>query len=487
MHCTQRRNKENPPMSPDVPARPSLPPGPFPPDATQTAADLLGQVIAARDLDNPRCTPPAWLWHGYLGPGKVTLLTSQWKSGKTTLLSLLLARMQQGGLLAGLPVAAGKAFVISEESEAHWRPRFDRLGIHDDVHLLCRPFTVQPSMAQWLALLDTAQAMHQRHGSGLVVLDSFAAFLPPHSENNAGALLECMMPLQRLVTAGMSVFLLHHPRKGRTLAGQSARGSGALSGFVDILMEMGYYADPDDQDRRRRLLAFSRYDETPRHLLIELQPDGTDYSVRQTGPEAAGESWQGALSVLTEANSRLTRQEILHLWPAGTSKPEATTLWRCLNRMVAQGVVRQDGTGRPRAPFRYWLPEREAFLPPENRDAASLLQAWHDRCVADAVACLAGRTESLPSAASNALPEEPPVPAAIPGPATPAPEPLPLPVPETLAGTSPAPDHVPSPLAQPPTAPTAVRLPFPFDQMHPADVPEEVWRRARIEAEKRTS
>jgi hypothetical protein len=37
----------------------------------------------------------------------------------------------------------------------------------------------------------------------------------------------------------MSVLLVHHPRKGKTLAGQAARGSGALPSFVDILIEMG--------------------------------------------------------------------------------------------------------------------------------------------------------------------------------------------------------------------------------------------------------
>jgi hypothetical protein len=35
--------------------------------------------------------PVPWLWQGYLIPGAVTLLTSQWKSGKTTLVSVLLA------------------------------------------------------------------------------------------------------------------------------------------------------------------------------------------------------------------------------------------------------------------------------------------------------------------------------------------------------------------------------------------------------------
>jgi hypothetical protein len=60
-------------------------------------------VVAARDLDQQPFTPPTRLWHGYLGPGKVTLLTSQWKSGKTTLFSLLLAGRSSGCPAAGRP------------------------------------------------------------------------------------------------------------------------------------------------------------------------------------------------------------------------------------------------------------------------------------------------------------------------------------------------------------------------------------------------
>src|SRR5688500_8547493 len=46
-----------------------------------------------------------WLWPGYLARGAVTLLTSQWKTGKTTLVSVLIAKMAQGGELAGQTVA----------------------------------------------------------------------------------------------------------------------------------------------------------------------------------------------------------------------------------------------------------------------------------------------------------------------------------------------------------------------------------------------
>jgi hypothetical protein len=204
MQRMQRCNEELSSMSPDTPALSPL-----------SAADLLARGVAARDLDKHRCTPLKWLCHGYLGPGKVTLLTSQWKAGKTTLLSLLLARLHQGGQLAGLSVAPARAFVISEESEADWRPRFAHLGIRDNVDLLCRPFTARPSMDEWLALIDTALAMHHRQGSDLVVIDSLGYFLPAHSENSASALLECLTPLHRLSTAGMSMCLPHHPARAK--------------------------------------------------------------------------------------------------------------------------------------------------------------------------------------------------------------------------------------------------------------------------------
>src|SRR5262245_20330285 len=86
-----------------------------------------------------------WLWEGYLAPGTGTLLTSQWKSGKTTLVTVLLDRLGSGGELAGLPLTAGKALVISEESAIHWERRCDRFAFGDHVCWLCRPFKGKPS------------------------------------------------------------------------------------------------------------------------------------------------------------------------------------------------------------------------------------------------------------------------------------------------------------------------------------------------------
>jgi len=96
---------------------PSAPRGsPTPPtlstDGVQTGPTLLWGS-AALQAGTPRDMP--WLWHGYLAPGALTLLTSQWKSGKTTLVSILLAKLRTGGELAGLALAPGRAVIVSEE------------------------------------------------------------------------------------------------------------------------------------------------------------------------------------------------------------------------------------------------------------------------------------------------------------------------------------------------------------------------------------
>src|SRR5262249_13197903 len=108
-----------------------------------------------------------------------------------------------------------------------------------------------------------------RPGNTLVL----AAFLPGSDENHAPSVLEALAPLRRLTSAGMAV-LLHHPRKAGGTDGRAARGSGALCGFADVLIEMGWRRAAGPTSRARRLRAWSRYRGAPPDLLIELNAEG---------------------------------------------------------------------------------------------------------------------------------------------------------------------------------------------------------------------
>jgi hypothetical protein len=100
-------------------------------------------------LDNPDETPDEeWIWDGFLARGNITLLTSLWKSGKTTLLAGLLRQLGTAGELLGRPCISARAVIVSEESRTHWRTRQRVMPMGPHARLLARPFLTRPTIEQ---------------------------------------------------------------------------------------------------------------------------------------------------------------------------------------------------------------------------------------------------------------------------------------------------------------------------------------------------
>jgi hypothetical protein len=387
------------------------------------------------DCEHAPDVPIDWIWTGLVAPGQVTLLTGLWKTGKTTLLAHLLSHRHSGTPLLDLAVRPGLTAVVTEEPAALWRPRCRKLGIGPNVCFFHRPFAARPTPAEFAALLAHLLDLKTRRGIDLVVFDPLARFLPIRCENSAEAMQEALEPLRRLTNQGLATLLCHHPSKGHCTPGQAARGSGALPAFADILLELHPFVIGVPADRRRLLFGFSRHEETPPGLLIELNPDGTAYRILPE--ERSGDFpdyWPLLQMVLSEAPCPLTRAQIRDLWGDDPPRPPMRTLWTWLNTACAENLVARSGTGRANDPFRYWLPAR--------------MPAW----LADPFWCRlhgiarpddgdATETESLaPSAATLPPAESPPAepPAAI-GEETPDPAPVvkPVPAPPSDDGSSP--------------------------------------------------
>jgi hypothetical protein len=67
------------------------------------SATLLPEAQSYTELENAGNELAGWLWQGFIAFGSISLLTSRWKMGKTTRLSVLLSRLRTGGELAGCP------------------------------------------------------------------------------------------------------------------------------------------------------------------------------------------------------------------------------------------------------------------------------------------------------------------------------------------------------------------------------------------------
>jgi len=190
-------------------------------------------------------------WHGYLARGSLALLTSLWKAGKTTLLTGLLQRLGAGGEFLGQACVPARALVVSEEPRELWADRLRTMPIGPHARLLPRPFLTRPTSEEWRDLIEYSLKQRAADELDLFVVDTLASFLPGRSESDAGTLLEMLQPLQRLAAAGVAVFVLHHPRKKASDEGSSARGSGALLGFVDIILELHRVGQVQSDERRR--------------------------------------------------------------------------------------------------------------------------------------------------------------------------------------------------------------------------------------------
>ena len=297
-----------------------------------------------------------WLWHGFLVPGDVTLLTSMWKTGKTTLLAGLLQQLATGRPFLGRDIARGRAWIVSEESIEQWRERMRLLPLGSHVQLLARPFRGRPTLDEWNRLIDLATEAHAAGELDLFIVDPLASFLPGRCESDAGTLLEALQPLHRLTTTGVAVLLLHHPRKKPSEAGSSARGSGALLGFVDVSLELMRYSKLKSDANRRLILAQSRRPETPARLAYEWNPTtGAFRAVADPRERQFEENWQTVLAVLETRTAAVTHKEIRESWPSDVERPSESTLYEWLNRAHAKKLVRRDGQGTRTNPWRYRL------------------------------------------------------------------------------------------------------------------------------------
>jgi hypothetical protein len=315
-------------------------------------------ILRNDSLMSTRQTEKPWLWKGFLAAGEITLFTAMWKSGKSTLISVLLAKMKQGGELAGQPVSRAKVLVVSEESPEKWAERGHKLGFSDHLFWICRPFKGRPTLEDWNALLQQIMELQEKEKIDLVVIDSLSNLAPLRSENDAGEMLKAISPLQELTKRGLAILITHHPRKGALIPGQAARGSGALCGFVDCIIEMYRTSSHHARDRRRRLSAYSRHDETPSTIVIELNTEGNEYlMLGEKGELGFERAWPIVKDILEHAETwgYMSVLDIRRKWPAGFAPPAQRTVQDWMKKAWENEMVEHTGEGHKKDPYRYCL------------------------------------------------------------------------------------------------------------------------------------
>lgn len=297
-----------------------------------------------------------WVWENLLAIGHITDFYALWKSGKTTLVAALLKHMESGGELAGKKVFPGKALVVTEEPPELWMERGEELDWGDHVHFIFPLFWKRPTESEWSQFISYLQEAVSQNGYRLVVFDALPSLWPVEDENDAGKVLLALTPFRRLAEAGCAVLLVRHPRKSDGKEGTAGRGSGAISGFVDFILEMRRYRPEDARDTRRVLTVYSRYG--PFEVVIRWN-GGADYEVLGSPEDFSAQQQQqqlfDALAELGEATTDALAQII--------GIPRSTAHKR-LSELLKAGRVVSLGSGKRGDPKRWALAGKAEFLSP---------------------------------------------------------------------------------------------------------------------------
>jgi hypothetical protein len=322
--------------------------------ATEPAPPSLFR--SARDIATVTSDTPDWLLHGYVAAGAITELSGKVKAaGKTTLVTNMCRAMLDGKPFLGRATSKTAVVYCTEQSAPTFLQSLRRADLldRDDLRVL---FWHDASTLDWPDIVRAARAEAKRAGARLLIIDTLPQFagVKGDAENNTGAALEAMRPLLEAAAAdGLAIIVLRHDRKGGGEVGDSARGSSAFSGAVDVVLQL---RRQEGQGRPgvRVINALSRYDETPETLVIELTEDG--YVAHGDAEAVATQEAQAAL-LLTAPTSEADAMKEPDLLAAANVK-----------RTVGQGVIREYlesgllirvGGGKRGDPFRYYRSAEE--------------------------------------------------------------------------------------------------------------------------------
>lgn len=178
--------------------------------------------------DAAAAQPPAWLVYECLAVGTVNLLLGAPGNGKTLVAMQLGVSVARGSDFAGRDVRQGRVLYLAAEDPGSLRRRSTGLrcdyGNVEGFHLLSAlagaPNLRSRETEDAVALI----AACREFSPALLIVDTFAAATPGADENSGKDMGDAYALLSELAAEGMTVLVLHHPRKGGT---GDARGHGS--------------------------------------------------------------------------------------------------------------------------------------------------------------------------------------------------------------------------------------------------------------------
>jgi AAA domain-containing protein len=324
----------------------------------ETYQAIAGQWHTAAEIASATPEEVDWLWRDYLAFGTVVELDAKMKAGKSTFLGHLVRAVVEGRDFLERETKRTPVVWMTEEGNRTFRAILERAGLtdRDDIHVLSRR-TV--GALAWVEFVAAALDKLEQVGARWLIVDTLPKFagFKADAENDSATAMETMRRLQQLShITGALVLVTRHDRKEGGEIGDSARGSSAFGGDVDVILRLTRVGGKTPS--RRKLEALGRFDETPEELVIDL--DRGVYRV--VGANDARDAALKALCEILDQEPRvLVSDYIDELIEAGHARK---TVYDAVRWGVRCGVLMEEderAQGSKRAKKAIWLAPNVVF------------------------------------------------------------------------------------------------------------------------------
>jgi hypothetical protein len=324
-------------------------------DPFKTASDLSQEATVTEFLVKP-----------YLAVGAVTDLVAKIKAGKTTYAL---------GEFVRKALAKGPVVYLTEQPSASFGVALERARLLDNPNLYVLPFNAVAAL-EWPAIARLATEKCKQVGAVLLVIDTLSHFagLEGDEENNSGAAIACMKPLQEAAASGIAVLTIRHERKSGGELGDAGRGSSAFGGAADTLLSLRR-TEGRTRSTLRKIECISRFDGMPAESIYEYNDGqytfmGTENEISEreaekvilaNAPEIHSAHIEGGFGQNESEEPKNTLDKLIE---GAEVKIARTTGQRVTERLVREGKLLKEGKGKKGNPFRYFLPEKDSAQTP---------------------------------------------------------------------------------------------------------------------------
>lgn len=222
------------------------------------------------------------IW-GYVARGMITQLAAGIKVGKTVFIMDAIRALLTEGDFLGHMTQRCPVLYMTEEGRASFRRNLEKSHLlgRPDLHILLRQET---HGMKWSEVGPIVLDYIVKYQIGLVVTDTVSDWvdLAGDGEKDESAARRSVSVMRRWCNeAGCGVVALQHERKGGGSIGESARGSTAFGGAMDILVTLQEHAKIADRDKNptQRILSARGRCDVPEPVVVDFDKQDHGYSL----------------------------------------------------------------------------------------------------------------------------------------------------------------------------------------------------------------